>query len=87
MVLEHFDLLLGSGLTKLRDNVFRIGHRDEFSDIVLCGIDTGLALAGAGRKNGGVEALIDCLPHGAAVSPSFHHCISLITLNRHGIFE
>ncbi len=37
VVLEHFNLSLGSGLTKLRDKVFRIGHLGDFNDLMLCG--------------------------------------------------
>ena len=37
VVLEHFNLSLGTGLTKLRDKVFRIGHLGDFNDLMLCG--------------------------------------------------
>ncbi|MBI2296020.1 MAG: aminotransferase class V-fold PLP-dependent enzyme [Betaproteobacteria bacterium] len=35
VVLEHFNLSLGSGLTKLRDKVFRIGHLGDFNEPML----------------------------------------------------
>ena len=72
VVLEHFNLSLGSGLTKLRDKVFRIGHLGDFNDLMLCGtlcgIEMGLALAGVPHKHGGVDAAMRYLasPDGAA---------------------
>src|SRR5688572_20530287 len=67
VVLEHFNLSLGSGLTKLRDKVFRIGHLGDFNDLMLCGtlagVEMGLELAGVPHKKGGVEAALDYLVH------------------------
>jgi alanine-glyoxylate transaminase/serine-glyoxylate transaminase/serine-pyruvate transaminase len=65
VVLEHFNLSLGSGLTRLRDKVFRIGHLGDFNDLMLCGtlcgIEMGLELAGIAHKKGGVAAALDYL--------------------------
>jgi alanine-glyoxylate transaminase/serine-glyoxylate transaminase/serine-pyruvate transaminase len=65
VVLEHFNLSLGSGLTKVRDKVFRIGHLGDFNDLMLCGtlagIEMGLALARVPHKKGGVAAAMDFL--------------------------
>jgi alanine-glyoxylate transaminase/serine-glyoxylate transaminase/serine-pyruvate transaminase len=65
VVLDHFNLSLGSGLTKLRDKVFRIGHLGDFNDLMLCGtlsgIEMGLALARVPHKKGGVGAALDYL--------------------------
>jgi alanine-glyoxylate transaminase/serine-glyoxylate transaminase/serine-pyruvate transaminase len=65
VVLEHFNLSLGSGLTKLRDKVFRIGHLGDFNDLMLCGtlagVEMGLALAGVPHRKGGVAAAMDYL--------------------------
>jgi alanine-glyoxylate transaminase/serine-glyoxylate transaminase/serine-pyruvate transaminase len=67
VVLEHFNLSLGSGLTKLRDKVFRIGHLGDFNDLMLAGtlagIEMGLALAGVPHQRGGVDAAMDYLVH------------------------
>ena len=67
IVLEHFNLSLGSGLTKLRDKVFRIGHLGDFNDLMLAGtlagIEMGLALAGVPHQKGGVDAAMDYLVH------------------------
>jgi len=65
VVLDHFNLSLGSGLTKLRDKVFRIGHLGDFNDLMLCGtlsgIEMGLELARVPHKKGGVDAAMDYL--------------------------
>src|SRR5215510_7069743 len=67
VVLDHFNLSLGSGLTKLRDKVFRIGHLGDFNDLMLCGtlcgVEMGLELAGVPHKKGGVAAALDYLVH------------------------
>jgi len=67
VVLERFNLSLGSGLTKLRDKVFRIGHLGDFNDLMLLGtlsgIEMGLALAGVPHHKGGVAAAMDYLVH------------------------
>ncbi|MGH8634149.1 MAG: pyridoxal-phosphate-dependent aminotransferase family protein [Burkholderiales bacterium] len=69
-VLDHFNLSLGSGLTKLRDKVFRIGHLGDFNDRMLCGplsgLEMGLELARVPHKKGGVDAAMDYLAHGEA---------------------
>ncbi len=65
LVLERFNLSLGSGLTKLRDKVFRIGHLGDFNDLMLCGtlcgIEMGLELAQVPHKKGGADAAMDYL--------------------------
>jgi alanine-glyoxylate transaminase / serine-glyoxylate transaminase / serine-pyruvate transaminase len=66
-VLERFNLSLGSGLTKLRDKVFRIGHLGDLNDLMLAGtlagIEMGLELTGVPHKKGGVDAALDYLVH------------------------
>ncbi|WP_046471303.1 pyridoxal-phosphate-dependent aminotransferase family protein [Allosalinactinospora lopnorensis] len=48
-ILEHFDISLGAGLSKLSGRVFRIGHLGHFNDPALLGtlggIEAGLRLA------------------------------------------
>jgi len=70
VVLERFNLSLGSGLSKLRDKVFRIGHLGDFNDLMLlgtlAGAEMGLELAGVPHKKGGVQAAMDYLAHGEA---------------------
>jgi alanine-glyoxylate transaminase/serine-glyoxylate transaminase/serine-pyruvate transaminase len=66
-VLERFNLSLGSGLTRVRDKVFRIGHLGDFNDLMLAGtlagIEMGLELTGVPHKKGGVDAALDYLVH------------------------
>lgn len=65
VVLDRFNLSLGSGLSKVRDKVFRIGHLGDFNDLMLlgtlAGIEMGLALAGVPHQKGGVDAAMDYL--------------------------
>jgi alanine-glyoxylate transaminase/serine-glyoxylate transaminase/serine-pyruvate transaminase len=65
VVLEHFNMSLGSGLSKLAGKVFRIGHLGDFNDLMLAGtlagIEMGLALAGVPHKKGGTAAAMDYL--------------------------
>ena len=66
-MLERFNLSLCSGLTRLRDKVFCIGHLGDFNDLMLAGtlagIEMGLELTGVPHKKGGVEAAMDYLVH------------------------
>ena len=68
LILENFDLSLGTGLGKLAGKVFRIGHLGDFNDLALlgtlAGVEMGLQLAGVPAKAEGVPAamayLADC---------------------------
>jgi alanine-glyoxylate transaminase/serine-glyoxylate transaminase/serine-pyruvate transaminase len=65
VILERFDMSLGSGLSKFAGKVFRIGHLGSFNDLMLAGtlsgIEMGLRLAGIPHKQGGVEAALRSL--------------------------
>jgi alanine-glyoxylate transaminase/serine-glyoxylate transaminase/serine-pyruvate transaminase len=65
LILEHFDMSLGTGLGKLAGRVFRIGHLGSFNDLMLAGtlsgVEMGLALAGIPHKSGGVQAAMASL--------------------------
>jgi alanine-glyoxylate transaminase / serine-glyoxylate transaminase / serine-pyruvate transaminase len=65
IVLDRFDMSLGSGLGKLKGAVFRIGHLGSFNDLMLVGtlggIEMGLALAAVPHRRGGVQAALDSL--------------------------
>jgi alanine-glyoxylate transaminase/serine-glyoxylate transaminase/serine-pyruvate transaminase len=65
VVLEHFNMSLGNGLSKLQGKVFRIGHLGNFSDPMLAGtlagVEMGLELAGVPHRSGGVQAALDSL--------------------------
>jgi len=60
IVLERFNMSLGSGLGKITDKVFRIGHLGDFNDLTLlgtlAGVEMGLELAGVPHQKGGVDA-------------------------------
>jgi alanine-glyoxylate transaminase / serine-glyoxylate transaminase / serine-pyruvate transaminase len=65
VILEHFDMSLGTGLGKLAGRVFRIGHLGSFNDLMLAGtlsgVEMGLKLAGVPHKSGGVLAAMESL--------------------------
>lgn len=65
VILENFDMSLGSGLGKLAGKAFRIGHLGSFNDIMLAGtlsgVEMGLRLAGVPHRDGGVMAALESL--------------------------
>jgi alanine-glyoxylate transaminase/serine-glyoxylate transaminase/serine-pyruvate transaminase len=65
VILDAFDLSLGTGLTKLGGKMFRIGHLGDFNDLMLmgtlAGVEMGLALAGVPVKKEGAQAAMDYL--------------------------
>jgi alanine-glyoxylate transaminase/serine-glyoxylate transaminase/serine-pyruvate transaminase len=65
IILEKFDMSLGTGLGKLAGKVFRIGHLGSFNDLMLAGtlsgVEMGLALADVPHKPGGVQAALASL--------------------------
>ncbi len=65
IILERFDMSLGTGLGKLQGKVFRIGHLGHFNDLMLagtlCGVEMGLQLAGVPIRKGGVQAALEYL--------------------------
>ena len=65
LILDRFDMSLGTGLGKLAGNVFRIGHLGSFNDLMLAGtlsgVEMGLRLAGIPHTPGGVLAALDTL--------------------------
>src|SRR5215831_2847843 len=65
IILENFDMSLGTGLAKLAGKVFRIGHLGHFNDLMLAGtlsgVEMGLRLAGVPHQAGGAAAALDSL--------------------------
>jgi alanine-glyoxylate transaminase/serine-glyoxylate transaminase/serine-pyruvate transaminase len=65
VILERFDMSLGTGLGQLKGKVFRIGHLGDFNDLMLagtlCGVEMGLSLARVPFTQGGVAAALDFL--------------------------
>ncbi len=64
-ILDGFDMSLGTGLNKVADRVFRIGHLGDFNDLMLmgtlCGVEMGLQRAGVAHQKGGAQAAMDFL--------------------------
>jgi alanine-glyoxylate transaminase / serine-glyoxylate transaminase / serine-pyruvate transaminase len=69
VILDAFDLSLGTGLTKLGGKMFRIGHLGDFNDLMLmgtlAGVEMGLGLAGVPVKKEGVQAAMEYLASSA----------------------
>jgi len=60
LVLENFNMSLGTGLNKLAGKAFRIGHLGYTNELTvlgaLAGVEMGLELAGVPHEKGGVAA-------------------------------
>ena len=65
LVLERFDMSLGTGLGKMKGRIFRIGHIGDFNDLMLAGtlggVEMGLSGSGIPHNKGGVQAALDFL--------------------------
>ena len=65
LILDRFDMSLGTGLGKVKGRVFRIGHLGDLNDLMLagtlCGVEMGLGLAGVPHEWGGVGAGLNYL--------------------------
>ena len=64
-VLDRFDMSLGSGLGRVADRIFRIGHLGDYNELMLmgslAGIEMGLEVAGTPHSKGGVAAAMEFL--------------------------
>lgn len=71
VILDAFDLSLGTGLGRLTGKVFRIGHLGSFNDLMLAGtlsgVEMGLGMSGVPHEPGGVQAALDHLAATVAV--------------------
>jgi alanine-glyoxylate transaminase/serine-glyoxylate transaminase/serine-pyruvate transaminase len=69
VVLDTFNMSLGTGLNKLAGKVFRIGHLGDTNDLTimgaLSGVEMGLEVAGVPHKKGGVAAAMEYLASAA----------------------
>jgi alanine-glyoxylate transaminase/serine-glyoxylate transaminase/serine-pyruvate transaminase len=69
LIYERFNLSLGTGLSKLKGRMFRIGHLGECNDLsllaALSGCEMGLKLAGVRLQGSGVAAAMEVLQHSA----------------------
>ena len=65
VVLENFDMSLGTGLSKVAGKVFRIGHLGDINDLTLIGalsgVEMGLGLASVPHQAGGVQTAMSYL--------------------------
>ncbi len=63
VILERFDLSLGTGLGKMQGKLFRIGHVGDLNELTLlgalCGVEMGLGLAAVPHEAGGVDAALE----------------------------
>lgn len=65
VILDRFDMSLGTGLGKVKGRVFRIGHLGDFNDLMLAGalagVEMGLGLVGVPHAKGGLDAALEYL--------------------------
>ena len=65
IVLDNYDMSLGTGLAKVKGKVFRIGHLGDFNDLMLAGtlagVEMGLKQSGIPFKPGGIMAALNFL--------------------------
>ncbi len=73
VVLENFNMSLGTGLNKVAGKVFRIGHLGDTNDLTilgaLSGVEMGLELADIPHRKGGVQAAMAYLAEAARAQP------------------
>jgi len=77
VVLDRFNMPLGTGLGKLQNKVFRIGHLGDFNDLMLAGtlsgVEMGLEIAGIPHRKGGITAALDYLTASFKEAQSMAH--------------
>jgi alanine-glyoxylate transaminase/serine-glyoxylate transaminase/serine-pyruvate transaminase len=68
--LAHYDVSLGTGLSKLAGKVFRIGHLGDTNDLTiigaLAGVEMALSVFAVPHRKGGVQAAMDYFASAAA---------------------
>ena len=74
VALDHFDISLGTGLSKVAGKVFRIGHLGDINDLTLvgtlAGVEMALGLAKVPHNAGGVATAMQYLAETAKPFPS-----------------
>jgi alanine-glyoxylate transaminase/serine-glyoxylate transaminase/serine-pyruvate transaminase len=64
-ILANYNMSLGNGLGRLKDQVFRIGHLGDFNDLQLIGtlggIEMGLANTNIPHQKGGTQSALEYL--------------------------
>jgi alanine-glyoxylate transaminase / serine-glyoxylate transaminase / serine-pyruvate transaminase len=65
IILERFNMSLGTGLGRLKGRAIRLGHLGDFNELMLmgmlAGVEMGLSLAGVPFTRGGVDAAMQYL--------------------------
>lgn len=65
VILEKYNMSLGTGLGKLKSRVFRIGHLGDFNELMLMatlsGVEMGLRQLNIPHRKGGIMAAMDSL--------------------------
>ena len=65
LILDRFNMSLGTGLGRLKGRAFRLGHLGDFNELMLMGmlsgVEMGLSLAGVPFTRGGVDAAMKYL--------------------------
>jgi alanine-glyoxylate transaminase/serine-glyoxylate transaminase/serine-pyruvate transaminase len=65
IILDRFNMSLGTGLGRLKGKAFRLGHLGDFNELMLmgmlAGVEMGLSIAGVPFKRGGVDAAMEFL--------------------------
>jgi len=65
IILQRFNMSLGTGLGKLKGKIFRIGHIGDLNELMLAGtlsgVEMGLSLSDIPYNKGGVNAALDYL--------------------------
>ena len=65
IILDNYDMSLGTGPAKIKGKVFRIGHLGDFNDLMLAGtlagVEMGLKQSGIPFKPGGIMKALDFL--------------------------
>lgn len=73
IILDRFDMSLGTGLGRLKGRAIRLGHLGDFNELMLCGmlcgVAMGLKIAGVPLERGGLHAALEYL-EGAGVAPA-----------------
>jgi alanine-glyoxylate transaminase/serine-glyoxylate transaminase/serine-pyruvate transaminase len=74
VILDHFDMSLGTGLSKVAGKVFRIGHLGDTNDLTiigtLAGVEMGLGIARVPHNPGGVATAMQYLAMTAKPFPA-----------------
>jgi len=74
VVLDRFNMSLGSGLGKVAGQVFRIGHLGDLNELMLAGtlagVEMGLEVVGVPHRKGGLNAALDYLAEQAKAAAS-----------------